>query len=1119
VKRFGSAVSRVIGRRSDPAAGDRAQDPAAALHTETADGVRLIRSPYEDPPEAAGVPWRSLRAGSGCVTVVVGAAAAADTELWPVLGDVLDCLVEEGVEEVRLTLAGAAARQGDGRPSVAQRVADAWDLHVTAADGSVVVVPDGSLFTAAESPGAAWHRFGPGGRVEGLGPRHPAPAWQAAYDRLPHHLDDGCVVEPVPAGVLVRGERDAPPGPGGLPYAVPPDGDHPLVLVGSVRGRPVPASAVAELLAALPGAVRDATRLAPATHRDLLPIAQEVADLLGVQVEVLTGLPLAAEDDESGGGVAITLTDAAGRPTWRPTVSAVGCLPARPGERPRPPHRARLRSPLTSGRLEPDGTVGLSDLWRLTLTRSGGVVEARTQPPSHPAVRPVDPERFAVEVRWQGARTDPSLLRACEVLLNDLHPQLRCCAELRVGRLAGDALRDATRLAVRHGVALTQMSAAPGGRPGPIPPAVPTVPTVPTGPTGPTVPTGPAEPADPAGHRPPGTVPGGGPAPEGRPLRTGRSREVLAALTGGDDGRATAEGPRAERPTASDGPAPAGPPHRAGKSPEVLASLTGGDDRNATAVPDAPGVVQAGTPRRPSGNSAVSTGTGTGRDGGAAPGSGGSGSGSGDREARTADRAGGSGPRPAALGDRRGSRPSPGHPAAGPPEASGPPSGPGATQPPVVGPSDTARGDSPDGNPARSGAPLPESPPGTGPAGRRTGRLGERPPVSEEEGDTGAAARPAGSVGPAGIAGSIDSLGISGPAGPEVSDVSDVSSGSGAGPDGPRAAEERAVRPPVSATQGSAGAAVKPARPASLAGSAGASDLGSGPGPAPALATGSPAGSGDRAAAQAGDDLSAGRTGGVPAARVTAPARATPLAVSGPPTAQDRAAFRELVGGVWDRHVFAVSRALVRMPALRGARVDEATCDLLAVHLYLTAPEEEPFAPRNLDEALREQDSTMLPYAACLAAGLRRLPSYRGVALRGTYPEVTHTPGGVLRTGSPVGALPLAAAAGRTPDCALWAVTARRTKALLGPDAEDLVLFLPGTEFDILDAADGDGSAPPVLLAERMLGPAGEAAAPTAAERSRRMVSERLHEALRDLPAARTGTSPEWPRHCQGEVR
>ncbi|MFJ8186577.1 hypothetical protein [Streptomyces sp. NPDC096105] len=456
MKRIGAVVSRLAGRReTEPGAQGTAV--GGELRTEVSDGVRLVHSPYEDPPGEDVGAWRSLRRDASVVTVVVGAVAAGHAALWPALGEVLDSLAEEGVEEVRPALADAAAERTGGRAPLAERIADIWGLRVIAAQGAIAALPDGSLFAyGAGDRRATWCRFRPQGGTEVLGPRDPAPPWQAAYERLPRRLDGDCVVDAVPAGVLVRGAGDVSTGPGHLAYAVPPDEHRPLVLIGGARGRPAPAAAVATALAALPGDARDATALAPGAHQDVLPVAQEVADLLGMEVEVLTGLPLTSADDALGAPHTVTLTDAAGRPTRRPTVGTVRCLPTNGTARRQPPRRVRLRSPLAEGRLSGDGTVELSDRRRLTLTRPGALLQERSVPPAHAAHRPVDPERFVIEVAWRGSETDPSLLRACELVLNTLHPQLRRYAELRVGGMTGEALRDATRMAVRHGVALTR---------------------------------------------------------------------------------------------------------------------------------------------------------------------------------------------------------------------------------------------------------------------------------------------------------------------------------------------------------------------------------------------------------------------------------------------------------------------------------------------------------------------------------------------------------------------------------------------------------------------------------------------------------------------------------------
>ncbi|MCL7429387.1 hypothetical protein [Streptomyces sp. YS415] len=1034
VKRIGAAVSRLAGRReTEPSA--RGTAAGGELRTEVSDGVRLVHSPYEDPPGEDAGAWRSLRRDASVVTVLVGAVAAGHAELWPALGEVLDSLAEEGVEEVRLALADAAAERTGGRTPLAERIADIWGMRVIAAQGAIAALPDGSLFAyGAGDRRAGWRRFRPQGETEVLGPRDPAPPWQAAYERLPRRLDGGCVVDAVPAGVLVRGAGDMPTGPGHLAYAVPPDGRRPLILIGGARGRLAPAAAVAGALAALPGDVRAATVLAPGAHQDVLPVAQEVADLLGMEVEVLTGLPLTSADDAPGTPHTVTLTDAAGRPTWRPTVGAVRCLPADGTARPQPPRRVRLRSPLAEGRLAGDGTVELSDRWRLALTRSGALLQERSAPPVPAAHRPVDPERFVIDVAWRGAETDPSLLRACELLLNTLHPQLRRYAELRVGGLSGEALRDATRMAVRHGIALTREPL-----PGQVPMQGQTSAGAGTGTARPTV------------ARPPGALPvrnapatavtavaadgrntaatpaRAGVAAVARPV--GVAREVLAALAGGDIDE-TAAGEGARGPAAGSAPpeqvpgAPAREPgERAdeGRSPRAEAGDAGPVVQGPVAGPV--------LPVRVPGASAMMDG----------------------RRERAGDQ------RPPRGGDEEGFRT---------PERV--PSGTPAPRPlgAVVGPAaDTA------GPPARAAArPGPVTAPPEADSPARTGRPAPpRAPGSDEEGP--------GSRKPAGV-------------------DADVA----AGPD------------PV---PGPAGAELA-AGPDSLTGGADA---------------GAVTGGRERQAPDGGGEMPEvpGGGGGVPqsrgagssAARGAVRARPAPAVVWGPPTAQDRTAFRQLVGSAWDRHASVITRALVRMPALRGARPDEAVCDLLAVHLYLTAPEDSPFASAHLDAALESGDSRLAPYVVCLTAGLRRLPSYRGAAVRGPGTAVEPAQDGTVRFAAPLAALPLAAAAQRPgAGCVLWSVTARRTRPLLGTAADELLLFPPGTRFDVLDASAAGADASVVLLGERADRPDGvPGSVLAAADQSGETVSDRLRDALSTLPSAPPGTASDWPRHCRGSGR
>ncbi|MGW3151748.1 hypothetical protein ACWDG1_45550 [Streptomyces sp. NPDC001177] len=912
---------------------------------EEADGVRLIRSAYEEAPDTGGLPWRSLRGEPGTVTLLVGPIAAGTPMLWPRLGELLDLLAADGVTGIRLALAGAGASQPD-RPPLAQRIADGWELEVTATDGTVVVVPDGSLFADGDGSGPCrgWSRFTPGAEPVLIGLRHPAPAWQAAFNRLPASVDGDCEVDGIPAGALVRSRHDPRQRPGHLAYAVAPDARRPVILIGSPRGRDVPADAVAALLATLPAGTRAEVRLAPGSHRDVLPVAQEVSDLLGTEVEVLTGVPRIAGDGGRGREVRVTATDASSTPTWRPAVEAVRCHPAHPRTgRAVPPRPVGLRSPLVGVKLSARGSIDLSDRWRLTLTRAGVVLENREQPAARPAELPVDPERFIIDASMTGGMSDPSLLRACERLLSDLDPDLRAYAELRVPALSGDELRDARRMAVRHRVAL-----APARHPLRAPREAPAQRTAPQGPS--SRPRGPGR-ARPGAERPWATAA----VPDG----------AESAAHGLDDGqRASAPSLTAGTPTAT-----------AARPPAATATPAPSPQLRADGRPLDPGSAPV-TPRQPV--------------------------------------------------------PSPPAPAAEEPAASPPPSRPWTGPIPRQSPVSTRV---PTPSQTRPAEPTPESGNNTVPKG------------------TPSPARPTASAQP-----------------------------HNPGPPSQHEGQQPAVPAPVAARSPAPGKAPGPRR-----------------GPSRPAAASNP----------------------------STPFR--PLTeLRTPPTEEDRAAFRKLVGSVWDRHAAAVNGALTRTPGMRGIRQDEALSELIAVHLYLTS-DPGPLSAQALNLALRTGDDSLLPYAVCLAAGLRRLPSFRGAAVRGSVDGASHlpedpVPGTVLRDAAPLGALPVKAARTGSPEIryAVWSLTARRARPLLGtatPDMPaDLVLFPPGTSFDILETSTAQGGVPLVLLRE-LPGPVeAHRAHPDTSQEARQAALTRLKEALGQLPARQPEpgrpTGRPWPKHC-----
>lgn len=262
-----------------------------------------------------------------------------------------------------------------------------------------------------------------------------------------------------------------------------------------------------------------------------------------------------------------------------------------------------------------------------------------------------------------------------------------------------------------------------------------------------------------------------------------------------------------------------------------------------------------------------------------------------------------------------------------------------------------------------------------------------------------------------------------------------------------------------------------------------------------------------------------------PVRRVAAPLPPAPFLPGHVSTEDERSAFRALADAVWDRHGTAVGRMLTRMPALRGQEQEAARADLIALHLYLHTSEG-ALRHDELARALRRGDKPLLPYAACLASGLRRLPSYRGVALRGAGAEDIDdglAPGDLLRDPAPVCALPLAAGAPRPSGAryAISSVTGRRVRQLTHRPgagvARDEVVFPPGTLLRVL-AVREEGDAPLILLREVPLTTPNAQPEPGAGEldAADRAALDRMDEVLRGHSVAPGPFS--WPELCDGPI-
>lgn len=447
-------------RRRAAARGDAGQ-----LEISQAHGVHLVH-PAGPPPEALTSVAARLSGVTGAdeTTVLVGAGFGDPEGLCARLRAVLEKSPDRTAPAtgrlVRLVMSGAAAGS-PGRPAPARALSDALGVDVLAPLGAALVTPDGTLFAPA-LPGrpGGWRRFSPGREPAHAGARHPAPRWQAAVERVVAAAADGCVVEQVPAGLLILPTGTPAEGVEALRYAVPPHADRVLLLIGAAHARAVPARAVADVLAALPATVRETVRLVSADGSDPLPVGRQVAALLGVPVEVGSGLPLLVGDparpaQTRPGTPRAVLTDAAGEATWRPYVEEVVCEPR--GDAEAAVRLGTWRPPVSGLRpaLEP-GALVLDRNWQVVVTRSGLWVGPNgTVPPAATVARSIEPDVMAVEIGLPDQALPDTVWEPLERLFSALQDDVRDRTQIRLhGEPADEVLNGMRRLAVRHGLAL-----------------------------------------------------------------------------------------------------------------------------------------------------------------------------------------------------------------------------------------------------------------------------------------------------------------------------------------------------------------------------------------------------------------------------------------------------------------------------------------------------------------------------------------------------------------------------------------------------------------------------------------------------------------------------------------
>ncbi|UZI31510.1 hypothetical protein [Streptomyces sp. VB1] len=1156
------------------------------------DGMLLLRTFSDDtltPADVADLA-RTMRADEDTVTVIAGAVGAGSAAFWPKLSELLDTLGGSGVDSVRLVMPGAG-HDAEGRPATARRIADAWRMEVEAPDGPPLVVPGGSLFIPSDegaglrSPAGVWWRFAPGKRPEPLGPRSPQPSWQSALNGLPPALAGGCVVEQIPAGVLVRPSGAAPARPGDLYHAIPVDPRRLTVVVGVPFGEDISAEEVADVLDALPDDVQVDVRLVPGGRRDLLPLAQSVSDRLDIEVEVMTGLPLVAAAGLLGAySVRSVLATPDGAPAWIPFVDAVRCAPPDAEGRARPPRLLRWSPPLPGPARPEEGVVGLTDDWQLTVTRAGMWVGPRGGPALSPTARRVDPSGPVIELGMPGELLDASLWPVLSNVLESLAPDLRGRTILHVHGVARDGGRELRRLAGQYGLRTLRHAApapvrarqtAPGRPAGAVAPSGAAAGLASLSPaphvrgTERPASSGPAERGDqgprtqsgqPAVPHQPGRTSGSTPAPPakigGRAARTDRARQLREAMAAGAEtgasaatGAGTSGAPGTPAtPSTSRTPGTSGMSGASGRSAErtererradtfdwsddrVPTGFAGRAGTSGTTAGPVRGTHAAPTPPAPERNAPEADAPVAGRD---------------EDPVRTSgpEEAGRAG---AAAETRRDDK-------GGATETSGPDerveaagttdvtTGNAATTEGTVAADDSE----PEGGQHRPGAepkdPAPAVPEGPGGDKGPGAGVGSAPAEGPEEPRTSGASLPAPGPEEAG-----EEKTPAEAEGPEPSEAPDDPAA--APTSEPSSGPDSTVVPPAAPRP--AGTGVRAPEPAPTPPGPAHRVVAESSDPAPATAPVTSTASSDPGAARLPDvppvpDAPDSRgvpdpeapdtadTGHVTEAEaeaedgegngdegaevVQAPLPPILLDPGHRSSEAERTAFRALAGEMWDRHGAAVARALARMPALRGKEQEAARADLIALRMYLHLPEG-PFSHGALTWSLRDRELDLLPYGACVASALNRMPSYRGAVLRGTtvsgvagHPGPLR-PGTLLRDAALLSTVRLDAGVVQPPgdSYVIWSVAGRRVRQFSEQRGPEEVVFAPGTLFRVLTVRRAQSG---VQIHLRELTEPATAVAPD--PEGDRAVLARL-EAVASGPEAPKGTG-HWPERCAGAV-
>ncbi|ANN21671.1 hypothetical protein SD37_09620 [Amycolatopsis orientalis] len=333
----------------------------------------------------------------GHVFVLVSPDAAKDASLTTALPGLLHrFVVAQEVKAVRIALPGF------GRdPFLPQALADALKIEVHVPDGSFVVAPGAFLYAGHGTGGTGWLRFGPGVPACLGGKRYPVPVWEAALPDNPVAMAHA-VVEPIPAGLLVRRPEGRPAAPGDEAFSVPADAAAVSIVVGAQDIAP-DVGAVSTVVVRL------------ASIRTRLVSLSTVTSAHAWLSELVKSL---------GRNVTVTVSPREAEKRYRPFV--VKLLQRVDGtqevsEAAAPPKGWQQSEALRYRR----GRV-LADV-----VPSGLVLRTGAGDPSA-SVPPFDPEGWTLYLGTAGELIGPDLLSAAEALLGELAPEIRRVARLRL---------------------------------------------------------------------------------------------------------------------------------------------------------------------------------------------------------------------------------------------------------------------------------------------------------------------------------------------------------------------------------------------------------------------------------------------------------------------------------------------------------------------------------------------------------------------------------------------------------------------------------------------------------------------------------------------------------------